>query len=265
LTPSVEKSQSTQALVHFPPGSGASKIETPLRFKRESEAASALESGSNSNSLCDGTIADSFSNPLTIENRSVSCSNVPEKALTSGTQQDVHATESSPVSTSHLVAVLSLRSPDAASSSLKDQSKTSASSASLGLKTKAISSNANSKIDSSAPLLTEQASATTSPNPSHSKDNFAFPFKPSSVMKKIPAVFNKNNNSPSRKKSAMKPTPSQHKALAELASNGELQLLPCNTLNGTQSKVIPKLMRGFLAQIYQYARQRIPTLNEFCK
>ena len=63
----------------------------------------------------------------------------------------------------------------------------------------------------------------------------------------------------------MKPTASQHKALAELASNGELQLLPCNTLSGTQSKVVPKLIRGFLAQTYQYARQRIPTLNEFCK
>ncbi|KAK6179519.1 hypothetical protein SNE40_011853 [Patella caerulea] len=44
----------------------------------------------------------------------------------------------------------------------------------------------------------------------------------------------------------------------------DLTLLPSSTIKGLNSKNMPTLENGFLVQIFQYARQRIPTLNEYC-
>ncbi|XP_066273404.1 protein mono-ADP-ribosyltransferase PARP6-like isoform X3 [Branchiostoma lanceolatum] len=44
----------------------------------------------------------------------------------------------------------------------------------------------------------------------------------------------------------------------------ELHLVPCSTERGRTAKTIPGLEYGFLAQCLIYARNRIPTLNEYC-
>uniref|UniRef100_A0A8B8DZB2 Poly [ADP-ribose] polymerase n=1 Tax=Crassostrea virginica TaxID=6565 RepID=A0A8B8DZB2_CRAVI len=53
--------------------------------------------------------------------------------------------------------------------------------------------------------------------------------------------------------------------IIDLTSDGDdLTLVPASTWFGKKSKRIPSPNLGFLIQVYQYTRQRIPTLNEFC-
>ncbi|KAL5005203.1 hypothetical protein ScPMuIL_018659 [Solemya velum] len=44
----------------------------------------------------------------------------------------------------------------------------------------------------------------------------------------------------------------------------DLNLIPTSTLDGRNAKRVPSLQNGFLVQMFRYARQRIPTLNEYC-
>ncbi|XP_064651623.1 protein mono-ADP-ribosyltransferase PARP6-like isoform X2 [Lineus longissimus] len=50
----------------------------------------------------------------------------------------------------------------------------------------------------------------------------------------------------------------------QLAPLDDLTLLPTSTESGKSAKRIPGLEFGFLVQLMRYARQRIPTLNEYC-
>ncbi|CAC5414246.1 PARP6_8 [Mytilus coruscus] len=50
----------------------------------------------------------------------------------------------------------------------------------------------------------------------------------------------------------------------ELSLTADLHLKPSSTWFGKNSKRIPEPEFGFLVQIFQYSRQRLPTLNEFC-
>ena len=300
--PSVEKSQSTQALVHHhqPMDDGNKRISPSKVAVMDTDASagklkskSTLSAGyAGSDGACaitnatDGrvvAVVDSLSHSLIKGTRSASCSNVPDKSLSGcsiegqspggGAGPMLDSTIGQGKMTLSSADVVrpkdyrphrqSSRTPAASLASLK--SKTAAA-ASPPKNTISVDSTIHSELKA-GPTVTSGSGASTAKESGGSGGVFpsAFSFMPSAVMKKIPSMFTRGNGSPVRKRNAMKPTASQHKALAELASNGELQLLPCNTLNGTQSKVVPKLIRGFLAQTYQYARQRIPTLNEFCK
>ncbi|XP_033749890.1 LOW QUALITY PROTEIN: protein mono-ADP-ribosyltransferase PARP6-like [Pecten maximus] len=44
----------------------------------------------------------------------------------------------------------------------------------------------------------------------------------------------------------------------------DLTLVPSSYLAGENAKRVPSLEHGFLVQMFQYIRQRIPTLNEYC-
>ena len=289
--PSVEKSQSTQALIHHQPptdrdGTDQQRLrpaqaETHLLTHPTSDAAlkdgiAAVDTnGGDVAPYCDGVV-DSLTHSLIKGVRSASCSNVPAKSLspcpgTEGSSTAVVDSVGPLTSTTELV----VRPKDRSTSRLSTTSL-----ASLKSKTAAAASppKSNISVDSTLHAELRNSGSPSTSSTTVTKEgggggggsgggyfNSTFSFMPSAVMRKLPSVFGRGGGSPGRKRNAMKPTASQHKALAELASNGELQLLPCNTLNGTQSKVVPKLIRGFLAQTYQYARQRIPTLNEFCK
>ncbi|XP_063433474.1 protein mono-ADP-ribosyltransferase PARP6-like [Mytilus trossulus] len=50
----------------------------------------------------------------------------------------------------------------------------------------------------------------------------------------------------------------------ELSETADLHLKPSSTWFGKNSKRIPEPEFGFLVQIFQYSRQRLPTLNEYC-
>ncbi|XP_048737676.2 protein mono-ADP-ribosyltransferase PARP6-like isoform X2 [Ostrea edulis] len=51
----------------------------------------------------------------------------------------------------------------------------------------------------------------------------------------------------------------------DLTGDGDdLNLMPTSTWFGRNSKRVPSPNLGFLIQVYQYAKQRLPTLNEFC-
>ncbi|XP_052098298.1 protein mono-ADP-ribosyltransferase PARP6-like [Mytilus californianus] len=50
----------------------------------------------------------------------------------------------------------------------------------------------------------------------------------------------------------------------ELSLTADLHLKPSSTWFGKNSKRIPEPEFGFLVQIFQYSRQRLPTLNEYC-
>ena len=318
--PSVEKSQSTQALVHVRPpsddndgggGGGGGGGGTTEREKSPKAGEATFDSVSGgvfvdvdvevasakdtSTASAGAAFVDSLSHSLIKGARSASCSNVPDKSLSEcpaapgggggGGGRSPNAVvvvdsinKSLRGKSSGTSSTTPVRPKDRQSTSSTTTSRLSASSlACLKSKTAAAASppKSNISVDSAihmemrkmgSPSSSSPSSAKESGNSSSSSSSSTFSFMPSAVIKKLPAVFGKGSGSPGgRKRNAMKPTPSQHKALAELASNGELQLLPCNTLNGTQSKVEPKLIRGFLAQTYQYARQRIPTLNEFCE
>ena len=298
--PSVEKSQSTQALVHVKPPSSSEARDHEEVFvyadaataedgiARAITSSNAMMVHSNKNEsqpvlsgnalCCDGLEVCALPHSLIKGARSASCSNVPERSLSECPEEvgvDIHddTAKLSPhkrilIADSPLTATTSGVRPKERLSSSSSRI-TGASLASLKSKTAAASSppKSNISVDSAihAEMKGNSPSSSSAKESGSSSSSYSFSFMPSAVIRKLPAVFGRGSGSPGRKRNAMKPTASQHKALAELASNGELQLLPCNTLSGTQSRVVPKLIRGFLAQTYQYARQRIPTLNEFCK
>lgn len=54
------------------------------------------------------------------------------------------------------------------------------------------------------------------------------------------------------------------KSVHDLSLTADLHLKPSSTWFGKNSKRIPEPEFGFLVQIFQYSRQRLPTLNEFC-
>ncbi|XP_021359359.1 poly [ADP-ribose] polymerase 6-like [Mizuhopecten yessoensis] len=77
------------------------------------------------------------------------------------------------------------------------------------------------------------------------------------ILKKIKRGFGRQTSSVATA-SAPKEGASQDQ------SSSDLTLVPSSTWLGKNAKRVPSLEHGFLVQLFQYIRQRIPTLNEYC-
>ncbi|ESO90051.1 hypothetical protein LOTGIDRAFT_123828, partial [Lottia gigantea] len=109
------------------------------------------------------------------------------------------------------------------------------------------------------------------------KDDSALPdtssFKTTAGPSQKPPPPSRQNSQPNCFKMYNKKLAKRQKSMVtsattpNLASNAPLEdltLLPSSTIKGLNSKNIPSLENGFLVQVFRYARQRIPTLNEYC-
>ncbi|XP_060070702.1 protein mono-ADP-ribosyltransferase PARP6-like [Ylistrum balloti] len=77
------------------------------------------------------------------------------------------------------------------------------------------------------------------------------------ILKKIKRGFG-------RQISSMATVSGPKEGTSQGQSSTDLTLVPSSTWLGKNAKRVPSLEHGFLAQLFQYIRQRIPTLNEYC-